>query len=205
MSPADAPHGLNAYELRSACAGQRIGNRIEVLTEATSTNDVILQMAAESREGLVVFAERQTAGRGQRGNRWESAAGKGLWFSILLRPKITPVETPRLTFWAAQTVANTICEQFSLGATVKEPNDVYVAQRKVAGVLLEMRAVPNVPHLGILGFGINVNQQLEDFSEELRERAGSIAMACRETVDRQKLAVALLKNLDRSYRENFAS
>lgn len=205
MSPADAVDALNAHKLRSACAGQRIGNRVEVLAQATSTNDVVLEMAAESNEGLVVFAEWQTAGRGQHGKRWESAARKGLWFSILLRPKIAPAEAPRLTVWAAQTVAGTIHEQLSLGAVVRQPNDVYIAQRKVAGVLLEMRAVTNAPHLGILGLGINVNQQLEDFPEELRLRAGSLALASRGHVDRQKFAAAILRNLDRTYRENFAS
>ncbi len=204
MSPADAPDGLNVYELRSACAGQRIGNRVEVLAEATSTNDVVLQMATDSNEGLVVFAEWQTAGRGQHGKRWESAARKGLWFSILLRPKIAPAEAPRLTGWAAQTLAATIRKRLLLGATVRQPNDVYIAQRKVAGVLLEMRVVARASHLGILGIGINVNQQPDDFPEELRELAGSLAMTRGGHVDRQQLAIAVLRMLDRTYRD-FAS
>ncbi len=200
MSRADTLDRLNAADLRSACADQRIGNRVEVLGEATSTNDVVLKMAAENDEGLVIFAERQTAGRGQYGNHWESAAGKGLWFSILLRPKIPPAEASRLTAWAGETVALTINEQLSLGATVKPPNDVYVAERKVAGILLELRVVANSPNLGILGIGINVNQNLKDFSEELSLKAGSLAMAGGTPVNRQKLAVALLRNLDNSYR-----
>ena len=66
-----------------------IGREIIVLEQTGSTNDAILEIATpDSKEGLVLFAEHQTAGRGQRGNRWESAAGKGLWFSILLRPSI---------------------------------------------------------------------------------------------------------------------
>src|SRR5213075_3118241 len=100
--------------------------------------------------GLVVFAERQTAGRGQRENRWESANGKGLLFSVLLRPEVTPAESPRLTSWAAESVAQTLREQHSLGAKVKPPNDIYVGDKKIAGVLLEMRAVPGA-HIGILG------------------------------------------------------
>lgn len=204
MSLGKALDRLNADELRFACAGQRIGNRLEVQTEVTSTNDVVLQMASENNEGLVVFAESQTAGRGQYGKNWVSAPHKGLWFSILLRPKIAASEAVRLTSWAAQSVAATIHEQLSLVATVKAPNDVFVAQRKVAGVLLEMRVVANAAHLGILGIGINVNQQPPDFPQELRQHAGSLAMALGDHVDRQQLAIVLLRKLDQTYRD-FAS
>ena len=82
-----------------------IGREIIVIEETTSTNDVITEMAAgDWPEGLCVFAERQLAGRGQRGNQWESATGKGLWFSILLRPKIDIRESARLTTWVAETI-----------------------------------------------------------------------------------------------------
>ncbi len=201
MSGGDRPDRLNAEALRSACAGQCFGHRLEVLEEVTSTNDILLQLASKNHEGLVIFAERQTAGRGQRSNRWESAEGKGLWFSILLRPSIALAEAPRLTAWAARTVAATINEMLSLGATVKPPNDVYLVGRKVAGVLLEMRAVAHAQHLGILGIGLNVNQTLTDFPEELRERAGSLALANGGAIKREELAIALLRKLDRSYRE----
>ncbi|MBA2622364.1 MAG: biotin--[acetyl-CoA-carboxylase] ligase [Chthoniobacterales bacterium] len=200
MSPANALDRLNADELRLACANQRIGNCVQVVTETTSTNDLVLQMAAEHEEGLVVFAERQTAGRGQYGNRWESAAHKGLWLSILLRPKGPLADASRLTTWAAQTVADTIQEHLSLNATIKSPNDVYLGERKVAGVLLEMRAVDEAPHVGILGIGINVNQTSEDFPGVIKLKADSLAMAIGRRVDRQQLALALLQRLDRTYR-----
>ncbi len=189
---------LQAEALRAALGNRLIGNRIIVLEEATSTNDVVWQMSAESADGLVVFAERQTAGRGQHGNRWESAPEKGLWFSILLQPQLTPEQSPRLTSWAAESVAQTLRANYSLGAKVKSPNDVYVEGQKVAGVLLEMRAVPN-SHLGILGLGINVNQSAEDFPSGLRAKATSIAILAGGQIDRQALAVALLSRLDETY------
>ncbi|MDQ6940811.1 MAG: biotin--[acetyl-CoA-carboxylase] ligase [Verrucomicrobiota bacterium] len=189
---------LQAEALRAALGNRLIGNRIIVLEEASSTNDVVWQMSTESAEGLVVFAERQTAGRGQHGNRWESASGKGLWFSILLRPQLTPEQSPRLTSWAAESIAQTLRDHYSLGAKVKSPNDVYVEGQKVAGVLLEMRAVPN-SHLGILGLGINVNQSAEDFPSGLRAKATSIAMLTGGQIDRHTLAVALLSRLDETH------
>src|SRR3954447_18972982 len=99
---------LIATELRSGLDGSRIGNEIVVVEEAASTND--LAWAAAERgaaEGFVVFAERQTKGRGQYGRRWESASYRGLWLSILLRPAMSVRESPRLTSLLAEVVSST--------------------------------------------------------------------------------------------------
>jgi BirA family biotin operon repressor/biotin-[acetyl-CoA-carboxylase] ligase len=195
---------LSTEKLRAELGDVVIGNEIVVLEQTTSTNDAVLRLATDgTAEGLVVFAEHQTAGRGQRGNVWESAAGKGLWFSILLRPKIDIDQSARLTKWAAETVAQTIEEELSLPAAIKLPNDVYVDGRKVAGVLVEMRAQKQQSHIAVAGIGVNVNHQADDFPPELRANAGSLAMAVGQPLDRHLLAVALLRNLDRSYREIF--
>jgi BirA family biotin operon repressor/biotin-[acetyl-CoA-carboxylase] ligase len=205
---------LDPAELRAALGHCVIGREVFVLNEATSTNDSVLQMTTPATaEGLVVFAEHQTAGRGQRGNRWESAPQKGLWFSILLRPKIDIDKSARLTTWAAETVANTVREHFSLRATVKFPNDVQIDGRKMAGVLVEMRAQQGGPHLAIAGIGINVNHVAEDFPEELRAHATSLAIELDrsakgrirrgEQVDRVAFAIALLRNLDQTYQTSF--
>jgi BirA family transcriptional regulator, biotin operon repressor / biotin---[acetyl-CoA-carboxylase] ligase len=189
-------------ELQAGIGSAVIGREIIVLEQTDSTNDAILQFAkAGSREGLVVFAEHQTAGRGQRGNRWESAAGKGLWFSILLRPKIDLVSSPRLIAWAAEAISDAIQSEFSLTPTIKLPNDVQIDGRKVAGVLVEMRAQEKAAHLAIVGIGVNVNQS--DFPEELQDKAISLAMVLGRQIDRQKFAITLLRNLDRTYRARF--
>jgi BirA family biotin operon repressor/biotin-[acetyl-CoA-carboxylase] ligase len=191
---------LVSARLRADLGEVTIGREIVVLEESTSTNDEILQRTTnETKEGLIVFAEHQTAGRGQHGKRWESVPGKGLWFSILLRPKIDIDKSARLTTWAAETIAATIQQEFSLPATIKSPNDVYVDGRKVAGVLVEMRAQKNAPHIGILGIGVNLNQTADDFPAELRATAGSLAMAAGRPLDRHLFAIALLRNLDRTY------
>jgi BirA family biotin operon repressor/biotin-[acetyl-CoA-carboxylase] ligase len=205
MFPAETSDRLIADELKACLPGAIIGGQIIVLEQTGSTNDAILQVAiANSNEGQVLFAEHQTAGRGQRGNRWESAAGKGLWFSILLRPKLQINDSGRLTIWALETISDVIRTDFSLEPTVKLPNDVQLYGRKVAGVLVEMRAQEKAPHLAVVGIGINVNQSLEDFPAELQGRAISLAIAMHRPVDRQKLAIAILQNLDRTYRARFA-
>src|SRR5947199_4022693 len=205
MFQAEMSDRLIADELQAHSARATIGRQIIVLEQTSSTNDAILQVAtANSNQGLVLFAEHQTAGRGQRGNRWESAAGKGLWFSILLRPKIQINDSGRLTIWAIEAISDVIRTEFSLEPTIKLPNDVQLYGRKVAGVLPEMRAQEKAPHLAVVGIGINVNQSLEDFPLELHDRAISLAMALHRPVDRQQFAVVVLQNLDRTYHARFA-
>src|SRR5215467_13609924 len=104
---------LDPDKLRRALKDCVIGRQTVVLSETTSTNDSVLQRTGrDTPEGLVVFAEHQTAGRGQRTNRWESTPRKGLSLSILLRPQIEIAESPRLTTWAAKIVAETIQREF---------------------------------------------------------------------------------------------
>ena len=216
MFPAEMLDRLIADQLQTQVLSVTIGRQIIVLEQTDSTNDAILQFARQGaavssppsslvNEGLVLFAEHQTAGRGQRGNKWESAPGKGLWFSILLRPKIHIHDSGRLTIWAIETISDVIRTEFSIEPAIKLPNDVQLYWRKVAGVLVEMRAQEKAPHLAIVGIGINVNQSPEDFPPELQSHAISLAMALHRPLDRQKLAVAVLQNLDRTYRERFTA
>jgi BirA family biotin operon repressor/biotin-[acetyl-CoA-carboxylase] ligase len=199
-------HGLLADQLKTEVPDAVIGREIIVLQETSSTNDAISRIASTDSlpsvpEGLVVFAEHQTDGRGQRGNRWESTAGKGLWFSILLRPDIQLSDSGRLTIWAMEATSDVIRTTLGLEPAVKLPNDIQLYGRKVAGVLVEMRAQDKAPHLAVVGIGINVNQGADDFPADLQDRAISLAMALGRQVDRQNLAVALLRNLDLTYRK----
>ena len=104
-----------------------------------------------------------------------------------------------LTSWAARIVADTIGNYAGVEVRVKPPNDVYVLDRKVAGVLVEMKAQPGALHVAVVGVGINVNQTSTDFSESLRDRATSLLFATGRQQDRTALAIALLRNLNDSY------
>jgi len=214
MSRTEKADQLIAEQLKSELPDVVIGREIIVLQQTSSTNDAILQVIspeeaavsspASVTEGLVVFAEHQTAGRGQRGNRWESAAEKGLWFSILLRPEIHLSNSGRLTIWAIEAIADVIRTEWNLEPAIKLPNDVQLFGRKVGGVLVEMRAQDKAAHIAVVGIGINMNQCRDDFPAELQDNAISMAMALGRQVDRQNFAVALLRNLDLTYREKFA-
>jgi BirA family biotin operon repressor/biotin-[acetyl-CoA-carboxylase] ligase len=207
MGTAEKFDYLIADQLKAKAPDAVIGREIIVLRETSSTNDAISRIASTDGlpsmpEGLVVFAEYQTDGRGQRGSRWESAAGKGLWFSILLRPNIPLSDSGQLTIWAIQAVSDVIRASFGLEPAIKLPNDVQLNGRKVSGVLVEMRAQPKAPHLAVVGIGINVNQYRDDFPADLQDRATSLALELGRQVDRQSFAAVLLRKLDVTYEKN---
>src|SRR5438874_10341304 len=131
---------LVANDLRAALDGCRLGNEIVIVEETESTNDLAWEAANRGAgDGFVVFAERQTKGRGQYGRRWESAPYLGLCFSVLLRPAMSLRDSPKLTLILAEAVAATIAEETGCTPIIKPPNDIYVSGRKVAGVLVEGR------------------------------------------------------------------
>ena len=201
MLEADRHDRLAADELRGALAESRIGNSIVVIEETPSTNDLVWEAAGRgAAEGLVVLAERQSAGRGQFGRRWESAPHQGLWFSVLLRPALTLAQSPQLTSLLAKVVASTIEEETGVSTVIKAPNDIYIAGCKVAGILVEGRIAADGSYVAVAGIGVNVNQALSDFPGELRATAGSLAMATGRHLQRGPLAVALLRQFDNAYR-----
>ena len=155
----NAPDVLHADDLISRLgATQVIGRDIRVFQETTSTNDVIEKLARDGvKEGVVVFAESQTKGRGRLGRRWLSPAKRGLWFSVLLRPDLRPQEVTRLTVASATALRRAIELQTGLKPEIKWPNDILISGSKVAGILTELSAeLDRIKYL-ILGIGVNVN------------------------------------------------
>lgn len=196
----ETPDRLIADDLTAMLEGTRIGREILVFHETGSTNDVAARFGRDgAAEGVVVFAERQTAGRGRLGRRWESASHKGLWFSILLRPSIPYSEWARLTTWAAVGIARALDRVLpGQHAAVKWPNDIYLGGKKAVGILFEnVSAGP--ASFAVAGIGVNVNHVREDFPEEFAWRATSLREVAGHELDRQTVAVAILKELDALY------
>lgn len=220
----NTPDRLMADDLKARIGTQTIGSEILVFNETTSTNDVVERLAStQTGEGLVVFAESQTAGRGRHGRAWESARGKGLWFSVMLRPKMPAASFSRITVAASVAVARAVRQTDGLDARIKWPNDVVLSGRKLAGILTEVRrvaaSVPDAkrfaaadaagtaaatPAVAILGIGLNVNQQAGDFPAALREHATSLRIATGQDQDRAALAARVLRELERYYRQAHA-
>lgn len=195
------PAQLNADDILSRLGKVRvIGRDISVFAETSSTNDVIDRLARDDvAEGVVVFAESQNQGRGRLGRSWFSPAGKGLWFSVLLRPKLRPQQIPQITVLASVAVARTIEHVARLSPKIKWPNDVYVNGRKVAGILTELSAEQDVVRYVVLGIGIDVNVAASEFPPKLRSIATSLAIEAGHPIDRAELASAVLRELDELY------
>ena len=145
--------------------------------------------------GTVVTAESQTDGKGRLGRAWNSARGAGLWFSVVLEPRIPVHQVSLYSFAAAVSVAEGIQLSTGLSSQVKWPNDVLLKGRKVCGILLELVAERNQPVRVIIGIGINANQQMEDFPEDVQHKAVSLAMETGKSVDRQQVLDAVLERL----------
>jgi BirA family biotin operon repressor/biotin-[acetyl-CoA-carboxylase] ligase len=171
-----------------------------VFEQTTSTNDVVEKLARDGvKEGVVVFAESQTKGRGRLGRVWTSPTRKGLWFSILLRPDLRPQETTQLTVAAATALWRAIHEETSLSPEIKWPNDILIRGKKVVGILTELSAeVDRVKHV-TLGVGVDVNLTAGEFPMELRKIATSLRIESGKPVCRAELATTILRELDRDY------
>ena len=196
-----SPDLLHADDLLARLGSARvIGRDIRVFQETTSTNDVIEKLARDGvKEGVVVFAESQTRGRGRLGRKWLSPAKKGLWFSVLLRPGLRPQETTRLTVASATALRRAIAIYTGLNPEVKWPNDILLGGRKVAGILTELRAELDRIGYVILGIGVDANLSASDFPGDLRGQATSLRLALGKPVSRPELAVTILRELERDY------
>jgi BirA family biotin operon repressor/biotin-[acetyl-CoA-carboxylase] ligase len=196
-----APDVLHADDLMSRLGGARVvGRDIRVFEKTTSTNDIVEKLARDGvKEGVAVFAETQTHGRGRLGRKWISPARKGLWFSVLLRPALLPYETTRITVASATALRRAIADCTGLRAEIKWPNDIVVGGRKTAGILTELSAELDRVKYVVLGVGVDVNLGASDLPAELRKTATSLRIELGKPVSRPDLAVAILMQLDVAY------
>jgi len=196
-----SPDALHADDLLARLGQTKIiGRDIQVFAQTTSTNDVMEKLARDGvKEGVVVFAESQTRGRGRLGRKWISPARKGLWFSVLLRPDLRPQEATQMTVASATALRRAITAETGLKPEIKWPNDILTGGKKVAGILTEMSAeLDHVRHI-ILGIGVDVNLDAGELPAELRKTATSLKIETGEMISRADLAVAILRELDFDY------
>lgn len=193
---------LRADRIQAGLATSRFGRHLEVLETVDSTNRYAFEAAERGApEGYAVLAERQTGGKGRRGRPWFSPPGTGIWMSLVLRPPLPLLRAPQLTLMTAVSVAEAVRSETGVPVVIKWPNDLLLPDgRKVCGILLEMSAETDHIRFIVLGIGLNVFQLEEDFPEELRHSAGSLAMAGEHrTLCRTTLVQAVLGALERDY------
>jgi len=174
-----------------------VGKKVVYLPKCHSTNTVASELVASqpANEGTIVITDHQLAGRGQRGNSWESESGKNLTFSVILCPSfLHPSQQFELTVITSLAVAVTL-EKFVLEQVcIKWPNDIYVGSKKIAGILIENTIKAHVIESAVVGVGVNVNQQ-----HFAIDSATSIMLLKGEKIEKDLLLVELSAHLEAYY------
>lgn len=177
---------------------QEFGQKLFYFDRLGSTNTQILDLAKGSaRQGTIVIAEQQTAGRGRQGNIWYSPPRLGLYFSILLKPGLPSLKLSGLTLALGVSVAETIEKMAKTQVGVKWPNDLFCNSRKIGGILTELQAAGGLINTAIAGIGLNVNNDLIPL--ELCETASSILLESGKANSREDLLVSILNGLESDY------
>ncbi len=192
---------INKLEAAPLLKTKYIGKHYVFLESVDSTSTYLAAMDPEAAvHGTVVTADAQTAGRGRMQNTWHSPAGLNLYFSVLLRPAIVPAKIPQLALVTAVALVTALKNNYpDLHTGVKWPNDILVQDRKLAGILCEMKVEGDKIHHVIIGAGININSRSETYPPELRGRAISLLDATGKVSSREDLLSGILTELERCY------
>jgi BirA family biotin operon repressor/biotin-[acetyl-CoA-carboxylase] ligase len=194
---------LDEYDLAALEASSETGiggtvfaGKLHFSPATDSTNSDALQAARSAApHGSVYFADEQRAGRGRGDHAWHSAAGEGLYVSLLLRPPIPALRLPLLPLAAGLAVADAIRAVAGLTVDLRWPNDLMIGDRKTGGILVESKISGGAVDFAVVGIGMNVHQESFDF--DLATPATSLDLETGQRVSRQHLLVALLKSLER--------
>ncbi|MGD1004195.1 MAG: biotin--[acetyl-CoA-carboxylase] ligase [Methanoregulaceae archaeon] len=193
---------LLPYEVQKKLKTQFIGKKMRYLENTPSTIWVGKQVCSEGDveklHGLVIIAEEQTGGIGRMGRAWVSPSG-GIWITIVLKPRIPIDHIFMVTMAGSVAVARAIRKEFDLGALIKWPNDIFIGNRKVAGLLLELSAEADSIHHCLLGIGIDVNVPINQFSPALQKDITSISTEVGHEVDRAAFLARILKEFENRY------
>ena len=192
------PDVLTPDVLKRQLKGTLFGKRIYHLFKTDSTNRIAFELGqAGEPEGAIVLAEEQSAGRGRAGRTWHSERAAGIYVTLLLRPKLAPVQAPVLTMMAGLSAHAAVEALTGLAVDLKWPNDLMIRGKKAGGILTEMHADPGQVRFVIVGIGLNVNQ--ERFTGELAALATSLRQETGKTQSRMELLVRLLREFETDY------
>jgi BirA family biotin operon repressor/biotin-[acetyl-CoA-carboxylase] ligase len=193
---------LLPYEVHKKLRTQFIGKKMRYLEKTPSTIGVGKQICSESNveklHGMVIIAEEQTGGVGRMGRAWISPSG-GIWVTIVLKPHIPIDHVFMITMAGSVAVARAIRKEFDLGALIKWPNDIFIGNKKVAGLHLELAAEADKVHYCLLSMGIDANVSLDTFSPALQNEITSLSAEVGHNVDRASLLARILKEFENHY------
>jgi BirA family transcriptional regulator, biotin operon repressor / biotin---[acetyl-CoA-carboxylase] ligase len=194
------PEKISPNEIALGLKTAILGQHIHYEETVESTQKIALRLSLEGvPEGTAVISEEQTGGRGRLGRQFYSPKYTGVWMSIILRPTLPPQKAPQLTLITAVAVVQAIEEVTGLNPQIKWPNDILIDGKKVTGILTEMQAESDRIDSVIIGIGLNVNQEKEDYPEELRSIATSLFIESGKKINRAELTRELLLKLEKLY------
>ena len=197
----DAPDLLLPSEIQIGLETQIVGVEMNYEPSVDSTNRVAKALAYHgAADGTIVVAEEQTGGKGRLERKYFSPRGKGIWFSVILRPNFLPKDASKVTLMAAVAVAEAMT-RFNLKPEIKWPNDLLFDGRKIVGILTEMTGEIGRIDYVVVGVGINVNIARDEFPEDLRTVAASLSEMSGEELSRVKIFRAILEEFDKLYCE----
>ncbi len=192
------PDLLMAQEIQYGLQTTLLGKEVIWFQHVGSTNEEAKKLGTVgAKEGTLVVAEEQRAGKGRLGRAWVSPPQKGIWMSLLLRPRIIPMDASKITLLAGLAVCEAIHQVTGLEAQIKWPNDIVIHGKKVCGILTEMSAEMERVNYIIVGIGINVNT--ECFPEELQNTATSLCIEAQQKVSRIQLLQRILCTVESYY------
>ncbi len=191
-----SPDRLVPFEVTRELNTKFIGKKIYYFGTVSSSMDVAWQLGIKgSSEGTVVIAESQTKGRGRLGRNWFSPKYKGIYLSLILRPKILPNQMPLLTLMSAVSICEAIREKTGLTCQIKWPNDILIHHKKLGGILTELNAETDLSHFVVIGVGLNVNND----KKTLLAGATSLKEQKKEEVNRLDLLQEILRKIEENY------
>jgi len=193
------PERLTFHGLTAKIKTKVMGRQLRLMDKTESTQTAAHHWVEEgAEEGALIIAEQQTSGRGRMGRHWHSPPGKGVWMSLILKPRIPIHFAPQLTLLTAVALCRTI-NKIGIAAGIKWPNDLLVAGKKICGILLESNAEDERLKYVIAGIGISANLQEEDYPEELRMKATSLFIESGKPVSREQLIADFLLEFECLY------
>ena len=191
---------MTTEEILNGLHTQILGREMVIYDRIGSTNDLALQRGIEGgREGTLILAECQTAGRGRHGRRWHAPSGTSLLASLIFRHRLLADQIGIPNLIGAVAIATAIRELTDQPATIKWPNDVQIQGKKVSGILTELEYDRHRQPFFVMGFGVNVNTSLADFPEELRAWATSLRIESGREISRVALLQMILHRLEDNY------
>lgn len=193
-----SPDLLTKSELSPMLKTSVMGRNIIHFDDIDSTNIKAKELAQKDIEdGSIIIAEKQTLGSGRFNRKWVSPKG-GLWFTLVLRPNIPPNEAPKVTQIAAASVFKTL-QDFNINPTIKWPNDILLNDKKLCGILAEMKCDMDSVHYLVLGIGMNININESDFDEAVKPIATSLKIQYGKDFNRSEILSLFLNHFENLY------